>query len=106
MALKWNYKTGNVCLIYLIKRKNISKSEIGRMLNVSGVTLHKYLNNPYLMTLQQIYTISAMLDINTAMLVYLFSQNAPKDIKHLNWFNKLQEDSKEMQSSIDNFSSE
>ena len=82
----WNYKTGNPALIYLIKKQGLNKSEIGRMLQISNATLHKYLNNPYLLSIYQFIALSGLLKIDYIHLLQLVTQSKPQAKKNT-WFN-------------------
>lgn len=93
---KWQYKSGNVSLIYLMRKANKTKSDLGRLLNVSNVTIHSYLCNPYLMTLNQLYTISAVLNINTLEMIHLIVENTPQNKDSDVWYQRIQNSTKQM----------
>ena len=94
MAKKWNYKTGNVSLIYLLRKANKTKSDIGKVLNVSNPTIHTLINNPYLMTLAQFYTIAGYINIDVHKLIYLCTLDTPKTNDSTKWFTELKNDAK------------
>lgn len=94
MAKKWNYKTGNVSLIYLLRKANKTKSDIGKVLNVSNPTIHTLINNPNLMTLAQFYTIAGYIKIDVHKLIYLCTLDTPKITDSTKWFNELKKDAK------------
>ena len=85
MAKLYNTK-GNRVIIYHIKRKNYTKTQIAKLLNVSNATIHKYLNNPYTMSLQQLILLCGLFGCSIEELVYLISKNKAKLNKEGFWY--------------------
>jgi|ERR1019366_727585 transcriptional regulator with XRE-family HTH domain len=77
MAKLYNTK-GNKAIIYYIKQKNCTKTDIAKLLNVSNTTIHKYLNNPFNLSLQQLYTLSGYLNTPFIELVAAIHLNRAK----------------------------
>ena len=77
MAKLYNTK-GNKAIMYYIKQKKCTKTDIAKLLNVSNTTIHKYLNNPFKLTLSQLHTLSSFLNIPILELVYLINANKSK----------------------------
>jgi len=77
---------GNRAIMYYIKRKNYTKTQVAKLLNVTNATLHKYLNNPYNMSLRQLILLSGLFGCSIEELVYLVSKNKAKLNKEGFWY--------------------
>ncbi len=85
MAKLYNTK-GNKAIMYYIKKKGCTKTEVAKLLDVSGATLHKYLNNPYHMTLKQLMLLCGLFVCPIEELVYLTAKNKSKADKKAAWY--------------------
>ncbi len=85
MAKLYNTK-GNKAIMYYIKKKGCTKTEIAKLLDVSNATLHKYLNNPYHMSLQQLMLLCSKFECSIHELVYLVSKNKAKADNKASWY--------------------
>ena len=74
MAKLYNTK-GNKAIMYYIKQKKCTKTDIAKLLNISNTTLHKYLNNPYNMSLKQLMSLCGLFVCPIEELVYLLIMN-------------------------------
>ena len=85
MAKLYNTK-GNKAIMYYIKKKGCTKTEVAKLLDVSNATLHKYLNNPYHMTLKQLISLCGLFECSIHELVYLVSKNKAKADNKAKWY--------------------
>lgn len=68
----------NYCIRYWACKKGFTTSMLSKALNISRPTTYKLIENPFLMTLQQLYTMAGLFGITVEEFVYCLSRNKPK----------------------------
>lgn len=61
-----------------MKKNNLKKTDICRLLEISQPTLEKWIQKPGTINLKYIIMLSGLLNIRIEVLVYLLSRNKPK----------------------------
>lgn len=69
---------GNQTILYLLEKRNLTKTDLGRLLKVSPPTLHTYMNNPFIMRLEQLILVSGMFGMPVEQFIYLLIRNKEK----------------------------
>jgi hypothetical protein len=80
----------NSPLLILAKRKNLTVTDVCRMLQMSKPTFYKYVKNPSFLSIVNVITLSGLFNIKPEVLFYLLVHNVPTFNKKSkkNWYSE------------------
>ncbi len=82
-----NYKpTTNSPISYQIKRNNLVKSDICRLLNISMFTLNSYIAEPGQIRFKDMYKLAAVFNLGILEFIYCLERNKPQLKKDDKWY--------------------
>jgi len=65
-------------IIYYMNKCKLNKSDLCRALNITYITLNKWIENPHNMKVSDIITMCGLFGISPECLLYLLIRNKPK----------------------------
>lgn len=74
MGYSYN-EVGNRVILHLMRGARINKNDIGRLMNLSNPTVHKYIKNPGLFTFSQLYQLAGILRIDIQIFIIMLINN-------------------------------